>query len=257
LVKALRVVLEDQSFQIKTPATIKTREAAKEFLKWCCLELSASKVDAFSKKLTESLQKVIDGAKKSFTYNKEKIWKQFYLLRTSKEFTERWRQFLPSTTPPVEPVLYQHLTDIVFKCLINKHFEIVYLDQEPAEINVNEKNVLRYVAGYIGRKLRTKIERENHELKEEMVLCLMELVKDGDLRGSDIGDDEEWTNLVDRGGLWHVKATTHQLFCALEYQIRESLSLFSKTSLPAKDQLIKDIASNEDVQFYWNCHSRF
>lgn len=45
---------------------------------------------------------------------------------------------------------------------------------------------------------------------------------------------------VTRGGLWHVKATTHQLFCALEYQIRESLSLFSKTSLPAKDQLIKD-----------------
>jgi len=158
---------------------------------------------------------------------------------------------LPTTTPPVEPVLYQHLIDIVFKCLINKHFEIVYLDQEPAEINVNERNVLRYVAGYICRKLRTKIERENHELKEEMVLCLMELVKDGDLRGSDIGDDEEWTNLVDRGGLWHVKATTHQLFCAIEYQIRESLSLFSKTSLPAKDQLIKDIASNEDVQFYW------
>jgi len=80
LLKALRVVLEDQSFQIKTPTTIKTREAAKEFLKWCCLELSASKVDAFSKKLTESLQKVIDGAKKSFTYNKEKIWKQFYLF---------------------------------------------------------------------------------------------------------------------------------------------------------------------------------
>ena len=107
---------------------------------------------------------------------------------------------------------------------------IVYVDQEPAEINVNEWNVLRYITGYICCRLCTKIERENHKPKEEIVLCLMELVKDEDSHET----DEEWTNLVYRGGLWHVKATTYQLFCAIEYQIREFLSLFSKTPLPAK-----------------------
>ena len=191
LVKALRDVLNDQSFQIQTPTTIKTRKSAQEFLKWCCLGHSASKIDTFTRKLIESLQKVIDNAKKAFKCNKEKIWKQFYLLRSSKEFAERWRQFLPNTTPPVKPVLYQHLTDLIFKSLINNHFKIVYLDQEPAEMNANERNILRYIAGYICRKLRTKIERENHELKEEMVLCLMELVKDGELYGADEGTDKE------------------------------------------------------------------
>ena len=56
---------------------------------------------------------------------------------------------------------------------------------------------------------------------------------------------------MDSGGLWHVKETMHQLFCAIEYQIRESLSLFSKTSLSPRDKMIKDITSNEDMQFYW------
>ena len=36
-----------------------------------------------------------------------------------------------------------------------------------------------------------------------MVLCLMELVKDQDAEQA--GTDEEWINLIDRGGLWHVK----------------------------------------------------
>ena len=57
------------------------------------------------------------------------------------------------------------------------YFKIEYLNEEAAEMNENERNALRYVAGYVCHKLRTKLERENHELKEEMILCLMDLVK--------------------------------------------------------------------------------
>ena len=63
-------------------------------------------------------------------------------------------------------------------------------------------------------KLRTIIERENHKLKEEMILCLMDLVKHENPHAC--GADEEWTNLVDMGGLWYVKSTTYQLFCGIE-----------------------------------------
>lgn len=34
--------------------------------------------------------------------------------------------------------------------------------------------------------------------------------------GCEQGTAEEWTNLIDRGGLWHVKEATFQVFCALE-----------------------------------------
>ena len=172
---------------------------------------------------------------------------EFYLLRSSKAFSKNWQDFLPTTAPPVEPVLYQHLTDLMFKSLLHEHFKVEYLDKEAEEMNRNERNVLRYVAGYVCRKLRTKIERENHDLKEELILCLMDLVKDA----SPCEDDEEWTSLVDRGGLCHVKNTTHQLFCAIEFQIRECLSVLMKPSPPPKAEMIKAIVSNEDVQFYW------
>ena len=57
-----------------------------------------------------------------------------------------------------------------------------YLEQQSGskdvELRESEKGVLRYVAGYICRHLRQKLERESHQFKEEMVLCLMELIKD-------------------------------------------------------------------------------
>jgi len=112
-----------------------------------------------------------------------------------------------------------------------------------------EKGVLRYVAGYICRHLRQALERENHPFKEEMVLCLMELVKDQDAEQA--GTDEEWTNLIDRGGLWHVKECTYQFFRAVEDVIRNDLKMLAHPIPPSKPQMIQNITNDEDVKFYW------
>jgi len=58
-------------------------------------------------------------------------------------------------------------------------------------------------------------------MKKELVLCLMELItaKDSDVTHT----DEEWTQKVDRGGLWHVKKTTYLLFVATEEEVRKCL----------------------------------
>ena len=94
----------------------------------------------------------------------------------------------------------------------------------------------------------TQTIRENHELKEELVLCLMELTN----RDSEVCEtDEEWTKKQDRGGLWYVKETTFQLFCAIEYQLRPSLMALEKPSPPSKAEIIKGVISDDDVQFYW------
>lgn len=53
----------------------------------------------------------------------------------------------------------------------------------------------------------------------------MDLLQDENLRAC--GTDKEWTNLVaNRGGLWQVKGTIYQLFCAIEYQIRKLQECF-------------------------------
>ena len=48
------------------------------------------------------------------------------------------------------------------------------------------------------------------------------MVKDKTVVDQGTGEFEEWTDLIDRDGLYHVKQTTFQLFHALEYQIRLS-----------------------------------
>lgn len=150
----------------------------------------------------------------------------------------------------MQPVLYQHLTDEVFKILIKRHFQIVHLEQDASsEIETNEGNALRYVAGYVCRHLHKKIEKENHEFKEEIVSCLMQLVRDKN--SQECETDEQWTKRVDRGGLWYVKETTFQLFCAIEYQIRAILNQLKKPSQPSKAEMIQKVMSDGDVQFYW------
>ena len=42
----------------------------------------------------------------------------------------------------------------------------------------------------------------------------MSLVQDDS--DESLGTDEEWTALVDRGGLWRIRENTYHLFCALE-----------------------------------------
>ena len=55
----------------------------------------------------------------------------------------------------------------------------------------NERNALRYTAGYICRHLRKQLERSNHELKEELVLCLMDLTTQKDPDASNT-DEQSW-----------------------------------------------------------------
>ena len=159
---------------------------------------------------------------------------------------------METSNVPAKPVLYQHLTDVLFRMFIKKHFEILYLDQgSSTEITCQEGNALRYAAGYICRHLRKKIERENTEIKEELVLCLMKLTKERN--SEECGTDEEWTKMIDRGGLWHVKETTYQQFCAIEDELRVHLQAITSTGKKSKGkaEMISNVIKSDDVQFYW------
>ena len=66
------------------------------------------------------------------------------------------------------------------------------------------------------------------------------------------GTDEDWTNLMDRGGLFHVKEITFQLFRAIEYQVQDSLIKgLKRQSQHSKSELIKKVTGDDDVQFIW------
>ena len=63
----------------------------------------------------------------------------------------------------------------------------------------------------------------------------------------DQGTSEEWTDLIDRGGLYHIKETTFQLFLSLEYQVRDVLKSLEKPLPSCKADIVKKVITDGDV----------
>ena len=64
--------------------------------------------------------------------------------------------------------------------LIQKHFPIESISSEDkcsTLIDYEEANALRYSAGYVIRSLTKKLLKSTHNLKEELVLCLQEVIE--------------------------------------------------------------------------------
>ena len=119
------------------------------------------------------------------------------------------------------------------------------------ETSINEGYALRYAAGYVVRHVLKKIRASNLPHKDDLIKCCQRLVK---THSSDDTENtaEEWTDLVDRGGLYHVKETTFQLFVALEDEVRKYLGqLSSPNAMRVKDRFISSLCDCEDVLFCW------
>ena len=102
------------------------------------------------------------------------------------------------------PILYQHLTDILFRKLLDDHCTTSSHSKSlSSAIMQHEGNVIQYAAGYICKKASGKKIESKHHYKEEMVLCFMELVKDKD---STCDNSEEWTVKMNRRGLCHIRS---------------------------------------------------
>ena len=113
-------------FRVSNPVTIEAKGQAEHLLEWCLIEANKEKLDAFTEHILQDLIKgtIVLSATKSFRYNKDKMWRGFFSLRTSEDFNKQWTNFLGNSGVQAKPVLYQHLTDVLFRMLIKKHFEI-------------------------------------------------------------------------------------------------------------------------------------
>ena len=179
------------------------------------------------------------------------MWGKFFAVRSSSAFISRWVAFLEGAGVSTTPLLHQHLTDLVFRAIVTMNSDI----QHPGEaaipaVTQTEGNALRHAAGYVCRHLKVKLEKSNNPLKEDLIQCLKCLTQDTNCGGSESGAAEEWTNLVDRGGLWRVRDTTFQVFCALEEEIRACLyKLVQDSKQTNVEEVTTHQNDSEDVQF--------
>ena len=149
------------------------------------------------------------------------MWGSYHRLQCSETFVHDWKTFLSAAKMKAFPSFYQFVTHTVFRELVAIHFPVHCSESNETEhpsrpLTNEEENALRYVAGYVIRKLRERIDSSSNPRKDEMVLLLMECA--GDEMDSD-GGTEMWLNMIDRGGLWHVNDQTYSLFSIMEEEI--------------------------------------
>ena len=238
-------MLKDSGFRIESASASAALHAAKELSEWMSNPENIPATVAFSEQLTTSLQLAI--AKHPVNRcEREKVWGSFHKLRCSEAFKAEWEGFLHrSTTIRPDPTFYQYVVGVIFKQILKLHCQIVgsARTQEDCHLSYEDKNAVRYAAGYVPRALAKKLRKSAHPLKEELTLCLFELVDDD---GDDSHDEsQDWVNMIDRGGLKHVNNTTYMVFASMELVVRRYIQLKMPANFKqdTKDHVLRD----EDV----------
>jgi hypothetical protein len=193
--------------------------------------------------------------RKSMKAQEERMWRDYHRLRVSDGFKHDWDKFLMlSVHESASPAFYQHVSHRVFRDFVKRKHAFVEASVEASPITIDEENSLRYVAGYICRRVQAKLKSSSLQHKDVMVLFISELSGDewDEGRGT-----EEWTNAVDRGGLWHVSDTTYTVFYLMEEEIRKHLIVttaigFDKTK---RESILESLFKHEDLLFHWSLMS--
>ena len=114
-------------------------------------------------------------------------------------------------------------------------------------LSYEEKNALRYAAGYVPRNLLNKIKRSS-KLSNVLELYLMELIEED---GAVYDESQDWVTLLNRGGLNLVNTKTFMFMSAMELIVRKILKSSSPTK-NVKQELIREVSLDESVKSHWN-----
>ena len=246
-------MLDDDGFKVKSERASAAIEVASKFLVWCQSVQNKGEVKEFSEWLLSSLRSCLTSHQRSFALRTEKMWEKFHALRTSKRYRERWdRLFEKATKQKATATVFQYITTRLFRQIIKINFE---LEKDVAahchnRLTREEENALRYVAGYVCRRVQKKIDKTSHTQKEDMMLLMLEFYGDS----LDEDESEEWTNQIDRGGLWHVNSDTYILFTIIEHVIRNYLHMKALKDIDgrSKEAILNAILNNEELLVFWD-----
>ena len=158
---------------------------------------------------------------------------------------------LTTTNPPC-PIFYQNVTESVFKSILQLEFPITTREvtaDKMKDLTYIEKNAVRYAAGYIPRLLFKTIKKSTNPKKSIFLLCLDDMLQD--YTDIDTDDSQEWTELVDRGGLKHVSSEMYMVIVSMELELQKHLQE-NVVQPHFREEIAKHIIESEEVLFYWS-----
>ena len=222
--EAVLAIQTDEAFQLEsefTCAALKTSQTLEAWRKMC--PVNEEKLSKSAHILVVRLQACFVCKKKDMTSRKERMWRSYIRLRTARTFVKDWKDFITdSVAMKTYLSFYQYITQNIFERLIKLEFPVHSFDrgletQEALQpISDVEQCVLRYIAGYIIRRVHEKIQSMPHQYQKEMLNLLQSFA------GREVNDidTERWILMINRGGLWQVNNQTYGFFVRLETEIR-------------------------------------
>ena len=187
---------------------------------------------------------------------RERIWKVFHLARSS-TVEELWKAFLSklSIGDLHDNLFFQLVVDHVFEELLKTEFHQTCTPTTPKKsLTRDEQNIVRYAGGYVAQRLLSKYKKEDSEKAAFFVECLSHMALDGN-ESSLMEYTQEWTKKINRGGLFELSDNTFQLFQAIELALFHRLVSQLHEEDSDKMTIIKSVAEDEDVLFYWSMNS--
>ncbi len=154
---AIRAVTTDPGFKLPSASAASSLRTANHLLQWGSEPANKPMVTFFAEDLTRLSSNCFKNKCKSQKAKREKMWGSFHQLRSSTSFKSKWVHFLQkSGIPKATPIFYQYVSETMFKELVKQQFPITRAGAEEScqPLTYEEKNALRYTAGYIPRALQ-------------------------------------------------------------------------------------------------------
>ena len=183
------------------------QESVAEIARFLILQMNSCLVAGYRHKLTSAAQ--------------ASVWSTFHSLRSSQHVKHTWNAFISAQVPQShqkEPQLaLQLLLDRVLKRLIENKAKATRQHTESSAassvrpLTALESNGLRYMAGYVAvsllKKYRKPSKHPQVQLKRTLfvrVLIGMRAVDQPGEPDSPLDYSKVWSELIDRGGLYHI-----------------------------------------------------
>jgi hypothetical protein len=128
-----------------------------------------------------------------------------------------------STSAYPNPILYQHLSHLLFQRELKKKLPArITAAVEDKPLTEEELKALRYTAGFVPHSLLKKVSKSSHPKKKELCLCLREMLDDSEDEAS---ISQQWVVIMDRGGLKNINNKTFHFFVELEESFRRRVGM--------------------------------
>ena len=241
-------VLSDPAFSLPSQPASTTRKLAEHLSVWIPEHLEEAR--AFETELTRLLSECLKvGRARTQRAKRERMWSAYHTLRVSDTYRSEWNTFIISSGSTTSSFFCQHVGHYVFKQLVQRNHTLTETQQssEPHFVpTYEEKNGIRYAAGWVTRALKKKLPKSSLPQRKDLQLCLWDLLDDGD---EGAHESKEWVEMVDRGGLCRVNNLTYEVFLMMEKTLRNIVGSRAVPCIPA--DCTERIKKDEDVQFVW------